>query len=237
METDLRHLITTVEASADDEIERIAAASALRDELTTIGDQLLDHFVGEARASGRSWTQIGEALGVTRQAAQQRHGGLIDRVVGRLSGGGLFRRFTTPARTAVVMAQEAARDRNHSPIGTGHVLLGLVAAGDDDVAVRALGRLGVDRATVEGLVEARLAPPGRTAVKGHIPFGPDAKAALVEALRESRELGHDHIGSAHLLLALRAVDDGVAAQALEEAGVAQDDLRAAVRELLDAASG
>jgi ATP-dependent Clp protease ATP-binding subunit ClpC len=126
----------------------------------------------------------------------------------------------------------AASARNHSPIDTGHVLLGLIAGGDDDVAVRALDRLGVDRATVEHLVEARLAPPGDRPVRGHIPFHADAKAALVEALRESRELGHDHIGTEHLLLAVRQVEAGVAAQALAEAGVRHDDLRAAVVELV-----
>jgi Clp amino terminal domain, pathogenicity island component len=230
MDLDLGRCIRTVEASADDEIERIAAAAALRAELEQVGDDLLDHFVGEARAAGRSWAQIGDALGVTRQAAQQRHGSLVERVVERLRGG-MFRRFAEPARTAVVEAQAAARTRNHSPIGTGHVLLGVVAAGDDDVAVRALDRTGVDRAAVERLVAARLPAPGDTPVKGHIPFGADAKAALVEALRESQSLGHPHIGTEHVLLALRRVEDGVAAQALADAGVGYDELREAIVDL------
>ena len=235
MELDLDTLIRSVEESPGDELERVSSAALLKDSFEQLGDDLLDHFVAEAREAGRSWTHIGEALGVTRQAAQQRHGGLLDRLVGRLREG-RFKRFTPGARTAVIEAQAAARDRHHAHIGTEHVLLGLFAAGDGDAAVRALDRLGVDRATVERLVDARV-PRGDAPVKGHIPFTPNAKKTLERALREALGLGHSHIGTEHIILALRQVDEGVAARVLTDAGVTDDDLRTTVLDLVSTAAG
>ena len=234
MDLDLDTLIRSVEESAGDELERVSSAALLKDSFEQLGDDLLDHFVAEARQAGRSWTHIGEALGVTRQAAQQRHSGLLDRLVGRLREG-RFKRFTPGARTAVVEAQAAARDRRHAYIGTEHVLIGLFAAGDGDVAVRALDRLGADRATVGRLIDTH-APRGETPVKGHIPFTPNAKKTLERALREALGLGHSHIGTEHIVLALRQVEEGVAAQVLADAGVTYDDLRTTVLDLVSAAA-
>ena len=79
---DLDELIAAVEETGSDgPLDRVSAAAALKDQIEALGDELLDHFVKEARDQGCSWTQVGEALGVTRQAAQQRHGGLIGRMV------------------------------------------------------------------------------------------------------------------------------------------------------------
>jgi hypothetical protein len=232
MEIDLDQLISSVEDSTDEVLDRVAAAALLKDRFEQMADDLLDHFVGQARAEGRSWTQIGEALGVTRQAAQQRHGGLLDRLVARLKEG-RFRRFTPRARTAVIEAQSAARDRHHGYIGTEHVLLGLFAEGDENIAVRALDRLGVDRATVERLIDARVPPgPGDAPVKGHIPFTPRAKAVLERAFTEALALGHNYIGTEHILLGLHRIEDGIAAQVLADQEVGYDELRSTIVELL-----
>jgi Clp amino terminal domain, pathogenicity island component len=230
MDIELDHLIASVEDVADEALDRVSSAALLKDQFEQVGDDLLDHFVGQARAEGCSWTQIGEALGVTRQAAQQRHGGLLDRLVGKLKEG-RFKRFTQRARTAVIEAQEAARARNHSYIGTEHLLLGLFAADDQNVAVQALARLGLDRATVERLVDERVTP-GTTPLKGHIPFTPRAKKTLELALREALSLGHNYIGTEHIVLALRQVEDGVAGQVLADQGVTVDALRAEIIKLL-----
>jgi Clp amino terminal domain, pathogenicity island component len=226
---DLQELIADVEESSDDPLERLEAASALKDEIEHVADELLDHFVKEARAAGCSWTQIGGCLGVTRQAAQQRQGGLIGRLVQGLAQG-KFQRFTPRARAAVIAAQTAARDRNHSWVGTEHLLLGLYAGGDN-LAVAALDRLGVERAVVERRVDERL-PSGEEPVRGHIPFTPRAKQALELSLREALWLGHNYLGTEHIVLAIRQIDEGVAAQILAELDVTADRLRETIVGLL-----
>jgi hypothetical protein len=221
----LEELIAAVEET-EGPLDRVSAAAAVKDQIEALGDELLDHFVKEAREQGCSWTQIGEALGVTRQAAQQRHGGLVDRILGGLTDR-RFQRFTPKTRTAVVEAQNAARDRKHDTVGTEHLLLGLYAAGDGNLATVALDHLGLDRAAAERLVDARVAP-GTAPVKGHIRFGPGAKKTLELSLRHALELGHNYIGTEHIVLALRQIEDGVAAQVMAEAGIGYDDLRAEV---------
>lgn len=229
---DLDELITAVElAGEDDPLARVSAAAALKDQIEALSDELLDHFVKEARDQGCSWTQIGDALGVTRQAAQQRHGGLLGRLVAGLTEG-RFKRFTPRARAAVIAAQTAARDRHHPSIDTEHLLLGLLdRAARGNVAVKALARLGVDGATLERLVDERV-PPGTAPVRGHIPFADRAKKILELTLGEALRLGHNYIGCEHIVLALRRVHDGLAAQILAEQGVTYDDLNAAVTDIL-----
>jgi ATP-dependent Clp protease ATP-binding subunit ClpA len=232
MDLDLDQLIIGVRDATDAPLDRVSTAALLRDQLEHIGDDLLDHFVHEAREHACSWAQIGEALGVTRQAAQQRHSALADRLArGVLVDDGTFKRFTPKARNAVTNAQAAAQARKHGFVGTEHVLLGLFAAQDDNVAVMALGRLGADRAAVERLVDERVTP-GDEPVTGHIPFTPLAKQTLERSLREALMLGHNYIGTEHIVLALRKVEDGVGAQVLADLGVAYDDLRTTVVQLL-----
>jgi Clp amino terminal domain, pathogenicity island component len=229
---DLNQLITAVEDdTSSDPLERVAAAAALKDQIEHIGDELLDHFVKDARDQGCSWTQIGEALGVTRQAAQQRHSGLLGRLLDGLKSG-RFKRFTERARTAVIEAQSAARERNHDAIGTEHVLLGL-ARDEASVATLALARCGLDPPTIERLVDERV-ERGERPVRGHIRFTSPAKKAMELALREALALGHNYIGTEHIVLALRRTDEGLAAQILAEQGVSRDDLRAAVLDILEA---
>src|SRR5918995_1097747 len=166
---DLNELITAVElAGEDDPLARVSAAAALKDQIEALGDELLDHFVKEARDQGCSWTLIGDALGVTRQAAQQRHGGLLGRLVAGLTEG-RFQRFTPRARAAVIAAQTAARDRRHPSIDTEHLLLGLFdPTARGNIAVKALARLGVDGATIERLVDERVSA-GTAPGRGHLP--------------------------------------------------------------------
>lgn len=231
MDIELDELISAVDDGADTPLDRVSSAALLKDQIEGIGDDLLDHFVKDARDQGCSWTQIGEALGVTRQAAQQRHGGLVDRLLAGLKEGGRFKRFTPKARSAVAAAQTAASARNNRFIGTEHLLLGLFAAGDSNVAVVALDRLGVDPAAIGRLIDQRV-ERGDTPVRGHIPFTPRAKKTLERALREALDLGHNYIGTEHILLALCQVEDGVAAQVLAELDVTHDELRTQVVTIL-----
>jgi hypothetical protein len=226
---ELNELIEAVaESGAGDPLERVAAAATIKDQVAAIGDELVDHFVAEARAAGCSWTQIGEALGVTRQAAQQRNGGPIGRLLHGLTRG-RFTRFTKRAKAAVIAAQAAARDRHHPTVETEHLLLGLFAGEDENVAVIALARLGVDRAAVERAVDERVAP-GTDGPRGHVPFGAQAKKTLEITLREALRMGHNYIGCEHIVLALRRIEDGLAARILADLGVTYADLEQAVRE-------
>jgi ATP-dependent Clp protease ATP-binding subunit ClpC len=142
----------------------------------------------------------------------------------------MFERFTDRARRVVVLAQEEARALCHDHIGTEHILLGLVREGEG-VAARALDSLGIALDTVRERVEAATAK-GEQAPEGHIPFTSSAKKALQLSQRESLQLGHDYIGTEHLLLGVVREGDGVAARVLTGLGADLDGIRREVLRLL-----
>jgi hypothetical protein len=147
----------------------------------------------------------------------------------------VFERFTDRARRVVVLAQEEARLLGHNYIGTEHLLLGLVHEGEG-VAAEALGTLGIELSTLRLRVEER-AGHGAGAVSGHIPFTPRAKKVLELSLREALQLGHNHIGTEHILLGLVREGDGVGARVLIDAGVDLPGVRATVIQLLSGFAG
>jgi hypothetical protein len=142
----------------------------------------------------------------------------------------MFERFTDRARRVVVLAQEEARLLNHDYIGTEHILLGLIHEGDG-VAARTLTALDISldavRAQVEEIVGQGERQPG-----GHIPFTPRAKKVLELSLREALALGHNYIGTEHILLGLIREGQGVAAEVLVKLGADHDRVRQQVIELL-----
>jgi ATP-dependent Clp protease ATP-binding subunit ClpC len=143
----------------------------------------------------------------------------------------MFERFTDRARRVVVLAQEEARMLEHNYIGTEHVLLGLIHEGEG-VAAKALRALDVDLDTLRREVEA-LVGRGQQPMPGqHIPFTPQAKKVLELALRESVQLGHDYIGTEHLLLGLVREGEGPAAQVLQQRGIELNTVRQEVIRLL-----
>ena len=142
----------------------------------------------------------------------------------------MFQLFTDRARRAVVLAQEEARSLQHDHIGTEHLLLGLVAEGGG-VAARALRDLGADTASMRARLRSE-AGPGGEEPENHIPFTPQAKQALELSLRESVRLGHDYIGTEHLLLGLLEEGEGAAFQVLTAADIEPDAARVKVVELL-----
>jgi ATP-dependent Clp protease ATP-binding subunit ClpC len=143
----------------------------------------------------------------------------------------MFQRFTDRARRVVVLAQDEARELNHSYIGTEHILLGLVHEGEG-VAAKALSSLGVGLEAVRHQVEEVIGR-GEGTPPGHIPFTPRAKKVLELSLRESLQLGHDYIGTEHILLGLLREGDGVAAQVLVLMGADLNRVRRQVLLLLD----
>jgi ATP-dependent Clp protease ATP-binding subunit ClpA len=142
----------------------------------------------------------------------------------------MFERFTDRARRVVVLAQEEARMLNHNYIGTEHILLGLIHEGEG-VAAKALESLGISLEGVRQLVE-EIIGQGQQAPSGHLPFTPRAKKVLELSLREALQLGHNYIGTEHILLGLIREGDGVAAQVLAAVGVDHAEVREEVRWLL-----
>jgi ATP-dependent Clp protease ATP-binding subunit ClpA len=147
----------------------------------------------------------------------------------------MFERFTDRARRVVVLAQEEARMLNHNYIGTEHVLLGLIHEGQG-VAAKSLEELGIDLGAVRYEVE-QIIGQGQTAPIGHIPFTPRAKKVLELSLREALNLGHNYIGTEHILLGLVREGEGVAAQVLTGLGADLNRVRQKVIELLAGYAG
>ena len=142
----------------------------------------------------------------------------------------MFERFTDRARRVVVLAQEEARMLNHDYIGTEHLLLALIREGQG-VAAKALQSLGISLQAVRHQVE-EIIGQGQGPKQGHIPFTPRAKKVLELSLREAHQLGHDYIGTEHLLLGLVREGHGVAAQVLAKLGAAsRTEAAARAREL------
>jgi len=142
----------------------------------------------------------------------------------------MFERFTDRARRAVALAQEEAKRLDHNYIGNEHILLGLIREGDG-VAAKALESLGISLDAVRQEVE-EIIGRGQQTPSEHIPFTPRAKKVLELSLRESKQLGHNYIGTEHILLGLLREGDGVAAQVLVKLGADQNRVRQQVIQLL-----
>ena len=236
----LQSLVASVEktAGAERSLDRVQAAAEIAAELNSLGDELIDHFVTEARESGSSWAQVGERLGVTKQAAQQRFTspqrifGRIVRASRRAKGQArqLWTRFTDKARRAVVNAQEEARDLGHNYIGTEHLLLGVLSE-RGSLGEKVLVEMGLSlegaRATVEQEVGRGDAPHA-----GPMPFTPRTKKVLELALREALALGHNYIGTEHLVLAIACKGEGLGAEIMQAQGVTYERLRGRLVALL-----
>jgi hypothetical protein len=196
--------------------DRICAAVTTGDALHSVGDDLVGRFVEQARRAGCSWTQIGSALGVSKQAAQQRYPSV---------GDGWLPAFREDAQRALAAAGEHAQQKGHPYLGTEHVLLAL-AEQDDSLAGRVLGDLDVTPHGVEQAIDART-PRGAPSITT-IGVSGRVKRALEQARRESVKLGHRCPGAEHLLLVLAADSDGAASRILNELGVTPALLRDAL---------
>jgi ATP-dependent Clp protease ATP-binding subunit ClpC len=154
-----------------------------------------------------------------------------DHSIARKGVTAVFERFTDRARRVVVLAQEEARMLNHNYIGTEHILLGLIHEGEG-VAAKALESLGISLDAVRQQVE-EIIGQGQQAPSGHIPFTPRAKKVLELSLREALQLGHNYIGTEHILLGLIREGEGVAAQVLVKLGADLNKVRQQVIQLLN----
>ncbi|NIH86652.1 Clp protease N-terminal domain-containing protein [Amycolatopsis granulosa] len=207
-----------------DALQHLTDAVLLAEHLGDLADHLIGHFVDQARRSGASWTDIGASMGVSKQAAQKRF------VPKDFSSAEAFTRFTERARRAIVTAEKIARDTGGEQIDTGHLLIG-VAGERDGLAARALEELGATPETVGERVRATLPPPVGE-LPAHIPFGPRARKVIELTVREALRLGHDYVGTEHILLALLDQAEGPAFDVLTELGITKDAVDGEIRAML-----
>jgi hypothetical protein len=216
LDVNLQHLIEAIDTdlAGSDPLTKVGEAQQRARSLSDIGDQLIDHFVTQARSSGTPWSQIGEALGVSKQAAQQRWVPPV------------YERFTNRARHVVVLAQEQARSLRHGYIGTEHILLGILRE-SQGAASLVLADLAGSLDTVRDAVLAVI-PAGTETPPQKIPFTPRAKEALGQSNAQAVEMGHNYVGTEHLLLGLLKVEEGIAAKTLRSLGIGYDEARVGV---------
>jgi hypothetical protein len=208
---DLIHLVET-ETEDGTPLGRLRAASGLTRHLADVGDTALGYFVDQARQAGHSWSQIGDALGVSKQAAQQKH---TVRQAPSLEEPG-FERFTLRASNAVSDAELVAREWGHDYVGTEHLLLSLYRDPYGLAAV-VLAESGLSEDQAAEAIAQRVERGGGGRA-GKLPFTPKATGALHAARCAAVDLGHGHIGTEHLLIGLGRID-GVAREVLAGAGL------------------
>lgn len=227
----LDDLIDTVHhrATTPDPLDRLGQAVLVADDLGEVADHLVGHFVDQARRAGASWTEIGRAMGVTKQAAQKR---FVPRAAEEDFEGGLYARFTPRAQATVLAAHEAALRLQEPEVTTQHLVMGLLTE-PESIAGVALTRLGGDLDRVHDAVEAAAGqavdePPLNPKFSG------SARKALDLTRREALRMGHNYIGTEHLLLGILADPADAAAATLAGLGVDHAGVETIVQEALAA---
>lgn len=224
----LDELINAIKRVHPDVLDQLADAVLAAEHLGEIADHLIGHFVDQARRSGASWTDIGKSMGVTKQAAQKR---FVPRAEATpLDPEQGFGRFTPRARGAVVAAQNAAHEAGNAEITPDHLLLGVL----NDPAALATVLLHLQQVDADAIRAAVTLPPSTGEPPELIPFSGPARKALELTFREALRLGHNYIGTEHLLLALLELEDG--AGALHRCGVDKDRMEADLVEALESLS-
>jgi hypothetical protein len=222
----LQELIETIrrDSGSDDVLEQLATASSTIGELTGTSDAALGYFVDRARGAGKSWVDISAVLGVSKQAAHKRF------AVSWTTRPG-FKHYTPRTRQVVEAAAGIALSRNHAYVGTEHLLLALYTE-PEALATKVLVAHGITEEAVDTAVTAVI-PRGATPYEGEPPLTPRAAHVLQGALAEALELGHNYIGTEHILLSFYRDSGGVATQVLQELGLEGPAARAAIDAVLE----
>ncbi|MFI7609172.1 Clp protease N-terminal domain-containing protein [Micromonospora sp. NPDC049366] len=201
----LDDLIQAIKSAHTEPLDQLTDAVIAADHLGEVADHLIGHFVDQARRAGASWTDIGKSMGVTKQAAQKR---FVSRPAETpLDPRDGFSRFTPRARNVVMAAQNEARATGHAEIRPEHLVLGLLSE-PEALAARAIVAQGVSLDRVREVATAVLPPPTGGEVPELIPYDAPARKALELTFREALRLGHNYIGTEHILLALLELGDG-----------------------------
>jgi hypothetical protein len=197
-------LINAIKDAHGSELDQLGSAFLAAHHLGEIGDHLIGHFVDQARRAGASWTDIGSSMGVTKQAAQKRFVPKTATDIPELDPQQGFSRFTPRARNTVVAAQNEAKSAGNDQIGPLHLALGLLTE-PQSIAARALRAQGITAKKLRTAAQQELPPPADD-VPDLVPYNGDARKALELAFREALRLGHNYIGTEHILLALLELD-------------------------------
>src|SRR5690349_15259917 len=198
----LDDLIEAITSVHDEPLEQLTDAVLAAEHLGNLADHLIGHFVDQARRSGASWTQIGQSMGVTKQAAQKRFvpkAPTLDPQQG-------FDAFTPRARATVLAAQEESRALGDTEVRPAHLALGLLAE-PAGLAVQALADQGITPDAVRAAATAAL-PTGPGPSPDPIPYEAGSRKIMQLTFRQALRLGHNYIGTEHLLLALLEFEDG-----------------------------
>jgi hypothetical protein len=220
----LDELISYVTSTDGTALDHVSAAVRISEQLGELADHLIGHFVDQARKTGASWTDIGQSMGVTKQAAQKRFVPKASDWPGLLSGAFppdpvKFSRFTDRARRAVIAARQEAIKRRHDRVLPEHLILGLLQE-QEGLAARAIAALGVSPEAVRaalGAVLPAVVPAGVT--PGHVPFDSRTLKVLELTLREALALGHNYIGTEHILLGLLEEEESLGGGTLAGLGI------------------
>ncbi|RMI42381.1 Clp protease N-terminal domain-containing protein [Streptomyces triticirhizae] len=208
----LDDLIDAIKKVHSDALDQLTDAVIAADHLGELADHLIGHFVDQARRSGASWTEIGSRMGVTRQAAQKRFvpkaptatpGWEEDGKQGAAEG---FGRYTARARNVVMAAHNEAREAANAEVVPAHLVLGLVSDAQG-IGAAVIVDQGVSLDEVRESARAALPAPVEKA-PALVPYDTAARKVLELTFREALRLGHNYIGTEHLLLALLEFEDG-----------------------------
>ncbi|WP_254389231.1 Clp protease N-terminal domain-containing protein [Streptomyces sp. AC550_RSS872] len=199
----LDELIAAIKKVHEEPLDQLQDAVIAADHLGEVADHLIGHFVDQARRSGASWTDIGKSMGVTRQAAQKR---FVPKESADLDPQQGFGRYTPRARNTVMAAHNEAVAARNAEGRPEHLVLGLLAE-PDGLAAKAITAQGVLLDSVRQAATAAL-PPAADNVPELVPYGSDAKKVLELTFREALRLGHNYIGTEHILLALLEFENG-----------------------------
>ena len=229
----LDDLIEAIKKVHPDVLDQLSDAVIAADHLGDVADHLIGHFVDQARRSGASWTEIGRSMGVTKQAAQKR---FVPKDPGQpsdLDPSQGFSRFTPRARNVVMAAQNEAQAAGNDQIVPGHVLLGLLSE-PEGLAAKAIIAQGVTLDSVRQAVTPGLPPPAGH-VPALVPFSQQARKVMELTFREALRMGHNYIGTEHILLALAELEDGEGP--LSGLGIGKEDAEASITAALAGITG
>ena len=209
-------------------LDHVSAAVRLSEQLGELADHLIGHFVDQARKSGASWTEIGQSMGVTKQAAQKRfapkgpvQGEGIPSGLGEEFGQG----FTDRAKRAEIAARQMAIRHRNEEVLPEHVVLAMLHE-PEGMAAKAIAALGVSTEAAREALAAALPPAGADEqAREQVPFSPRAKGVLKLALHEALSLGHNYIGTEHLLLGVVREEEAQGGGALTGLGLTEKRVR------------
>lgn len=224
----LDDLIEAIKKVHDDPLEQLSDAVLAGDHLGEVADHLIGHFVDQARRGGASWTQIGSSMGVSKQAVQKRFTPKDPGTANDLDPSQGFNRFTPRARNLLAAAHNLAKSAGHPEVTRNHLVLGLLED-PESLAIVVLKRRGLDADELGRSVRAT--QPTAVDVPELIPYDADTRKVLELTFRHAVRLGHDYIGTEHIVLALYEVENG--SGPLTNTGIAQEQFEADVVELLD----